>query len=170
VGSAINTPPSNSVQRFPALLRQGRQYRQAQLPAQQLLPHERCPLVAHHDMKHYGRLHISLNFNPEGLHINSPGRGGDAAGLLPRREMLGLARNAMPPLIILSKRTLPRTVMGTRRTIPAEALKSQRKEAIREIQAAVARELAKQHELPKTVPQRIADLVREMHRLLRERP
>ena len=38
---------------------------------------------------------------------------------------------------------------------------------IKEIQAAVARELAAQSEVPKTVPQRIADLLRELHRRLR---
>jgi hypothetical protein len=74
-------------------------------------------------------------------------------------------------LVILSKRAPLLTIMGTRRITPAETLESRRKrQAIREIQAAVARELAKEHEPPKTVPQRIADLVRELHRLLRDRP
>jgi hypothetical protein len=74
-------------------------------------------------------------------------------------------------LVILPKRTLPRTIMGTRRPTRAETLNSQRKrQAIREVQAAVAQELAKECELPKTVPQRIVDLVRELHRLLRGRP
>lgn len=41
---------------------------------------------------------------------------------------------------------------------------------IKEIQAAVARELAAQSEVPKTVPQRIADLLRELHRRLRNTP
>jgi hypothetical protein len=45
-----------------------------------------------------------------------------------------------------------------------------RRQVIREIQAAVARELAKQCEAPMTLPQRIADLVRELHRRLRKRP
>jgi hypothetical protein len=38
---------------------------------------------------------------------------------------------------------------------------------IKEIQSAVARELAAQSEIPKTMPQRIADLLRELHRRLR---
>jgi hypothetical protein len=50
----------------------------------------------------------------------------------------------------------------------ASALESKRKQqAIREIQAAVARELATYCEPPKTIPQRIADLLRELHRRLR---
>jgi hypothetical protein len=36
------------------------------------------------------------------------------------------------------------------------------------MQAAIARELAAQSEVPKSMPQRIADLVRELHRRLRE--
>jgi hypothetical protein len=40
---------------------------------------------------------------------------------------------------------------------------------IKEIQAAVARELGARSELPKTMPQRIADLLRELHRRLRNR-
>jgi hypothetical protein len=43
-----------------------------------------------------------------------------------------------------------------------------RRQAIREAQAAVARELAKECEAPMTLPQRIADLVQELHRRLRE--
>ena len=51
-----------------------------------------------------------------------------------------------------------------------ETLKSAHKHVIiKEIQAAVARELAAQSEVPKTVPQRIADLLRELHRRLRDR-
>ena len=38
---------------------------------------------------------------------------------------------------------------------------------IKEIQAAVARELAARSEVPKTMPQRIAALLRELHRRLR---
>jgi hypothetical protein len=49
-----------------------------------------------------------------------------------------------------------------------ETLGSARKHLIiKEIQAAIARELAAQSEVPKTVPQRIADLLRELHRRLR---
>ena len=39
---------------------------------------------------------------------------------------------------------------------------------IKEIQAAVARELARTSEVPKTMPKRTADLLRELHRRLRE--
>jgi hypothetical protein len=63
--------------------------------------------------------------------------------------------------------------MITRRTKmnPAETLDTTRRhEAIRQIQAAIARELARQFEPPKTLPSRIADLVRELHRQLRNRP
>jgi len=50
-----------------------------------------------------------------------------------------------------------------------ETLGSARKHLIiKEIQAAIARELAAYSEVPKTVPQRIADLLRELHRRLRE--
>jgi hypothetical protein len=42
-----------------------------------------------------------------------------------------------------------------------------RTEAITEIQKLVARELAKR-EPPKTLPRRLADLVRELHRRLRK--
>ena len=49
------------------------------------------------------------------------------------------------------------------------ALGSARKHLIiKKIQAAVARELAARSEVPKTMPQRIADLVRELHWRLRE--
>jgi hypothetical protein len=48
-------------------------------------------------------------------------------------------------------------------------LQSARKQLIiKEVQAAVARELAARSEVPKTMPQRIADLLRELHRRLRE--
>jgi hypothetical protein len=61
--------------------------------------------------------------------------------------------------------------MGTRPRRAAGTLhKARRHEAIREIQAAVARELARQCEAPKTVPARIADLLRELHRRLRKQP
>jgi hypothetical protein len=39
---------------------------------------------------------------------------------------------------------------------------------IQEIQSAVARELAAQSKVPETTPQRIADLLRELHRRLRD--
>ena len=49
-----------------------------------------------------------------------------------------------------------------------ETLQSARKQLIiKEVQAAVARELARS-EVPKTMPQRIADLLRELHRRLRD--
>jgi hypothetical protein len=63
--------------------------------------------------------------------------------------------------------------MKTRRTNmnPTGTLETTRRhEAIRQIQAAIARELARQSEPPKTLPRRIADLVRELHRQLRNRP
>jgi hypothetical protein len=41
---------------------------------------------------------------------------------------------------------------------------------IREVQARIGRQLATMSEVPKTMPQRIADLVRELHRRLREQP
>ena len=47
-------------------------------------------------------------------------------------------------------------------------LQSARKQLIiKEVQAAVARELAARSEVPKTMPQRIADLLRELHMRLR---
>jgi hypothetical protein len=47
-------------------------------------------------------------------------------------------------------------------------LPSQRKhQIIKDVQTAIARELARQAEVPKTTPQRIADLMRELHRRLR---
>jgi hypothetical protein len=56
-----------------------------------------------------------------------------------------------------------------RRHGTGETLQSARKHLIiKEIQAAVARELAARSEVPKTMPQRIADLVRELHRRLRD--
>jgi hypothetical protein len=55
-----------------------------------------------------------------------------------------------------------------RRHGTGEILQSARKHVIiKEIQAAVARELAARSEVPKTMPQRIADLLRELHRRLR---
>jgi hypothetical protein len=55
-----------------------------------------------------------------------------------------------------------------RRHGTGETLQSERKRVIiKEIQAAVARELAARSEVPKTMPQRIADLLRELHRRLR---
>jgi hypothetical protein len=50
-----------------------------------------------------------------------------------------------------------------------ETLGSARKHLIiKEIQAAIARELAAQSELPKTLRKRIADLLRKLHRRLRD--
>jgi hypothetical protein len=55
-----------------------------------------------------------------------------------------------------------------RRNGTGENLQSARKHLIiKEIQAAVARELAARSEVPKTMPQRIAELLRELHRRLR---
>jgi hypothetical protein len=55
-----------------------------------------------------------------------------------------------------------------RRHGTGETLHSARKHLIiKEIQAAVARELGARCEVPKTMPQRIADLLRELHRRLR---
>jgi hypothetical protein len=45
---------------------------------------------------------------------------------------------------------------------------TRREQIIREIQRTVARELAALSEVPKTIPPRIADLLRELHRRLRE--
>jgi hypothetical protein len=57
--------------------------------------------------------------------------------------------------------------MVRRREI-GEALQSERKHLIiKEMQTALARELAARTKVPKTMPQRIADLVRELHRRLR---
>jgi hypothetical protein len=56
-----------------------------------------------------------------------------------------------------------------RRDGTGEILQSARKHLIiKEIQAAIARELAARSEVPKTMPQRIADLLRELHRRLRD--
>jgi hypothetical protein len=56
-----------------------------------------------------------------------------------------------------------------RKTASGEALQSARKRVvIKEMQTAIARELAAQSEVPKSMPQRIADLMRELHRRLRE--
>jgi hypothetical protein len=55
-----------------------------------------------------------------------------------------------------------------RRHGTAATLQSARKRVIiKEIQAAVARELAARSQVPKTMPQRISDLLRELHRRLR---
>jgi hypothetical protein len=62
-----------------------------------------------------------------------------------------------------------RGVRMARRHGTGETLHSARKHLIiKEIQAAVARELAARSEVPKTMPQRIADLLRELHRRLRD--
>jgi hypothetical protein len=56
-----------------------------------------------------------------------------------------------------------------RRNGTGETLQSARERGIiKEIQAAVGRELAARSEVPKTMPQRIADLLRELHRRLRD--
>ena len=56
-----------------------------------------------------------------------------------------------------------------RRHRTGENLQSARKHLIiKEIQTAVGRELAARSEVPKTMPQRIADLLRELHRRLRD--
>ena len=58
--------------------------------------------------------------------------------------------------------------MRRRANNTGQALQSARKHRIiSEIQRAVARELAAQAEIPTTMPQRIADLMRELHRRLR---
>jgi hypothetical protein len=50
-----------------------------------------------------------------------------------------------------------------------EVLLSARKRTIiKEIQAAIAREMAAQSEVPKSMPSRIADLLRELHRRLQD--
>ena len=62
----------------------------------------------------------------------------------------------------------PRGARMARRHGTRETLQSARKHLIiKEIQAAVARELGARSEVPKTMPQRIADLLRELHRRLR---
>ena len=56
-----------------------------------------------------------------------------------------------------------------RRYGTGKTLQSARKHLIiKEIQATVARELAARSEVPETMPQRIADLLRELHRRLRD--
>ena len=56
-----------------------------------------------------------------------------------------------------------------RRHGTGETLQSARERVIiKEIQAAVGRELAARSEVPKTMPQQIADLLRELHRRLRD--
>jgi hypothetical protein len=62
--------------------------------------------------------------------------------------------------------------MATRRNSTAAGTleAARRHEAIREIQTAVARELACECEPSKTIPARIADLLRELHRRLRKEP
>ena len=58
----------------------------------------------------------------------------------------------------------PRGARMARRHSTRETLQSARKLLIiKEIQAAVARELGARSEVPKTMPQRIADLLRELH-------
>lgn len=55
-----------------------------------------------------------------------------------------------------------------RKKASGERLQSARKRVvIHEMQAAIAREMAAQVEVPKSMPQRIADLVPELHRRLR---
>jgi hypothetical protein len=55
-----------------------------------------------------------------------------------------------------------------RRHGTGESLHSARRHLIiKEIQAAVGRELGARSEVPNTMPQRIADLLRELHRRLR---
>jgi hypothetical protein len=57
-----------------------------------------------------------------------------------------------------------RTTMGQK---PQTVAALRRERAIREVQG---RERGAISEVPKTMPQRIADLVRELHRRLREQP
>ena len=57
---------------------------------------------------------------------------------------------------------------NSQRTVRETLEAERRHQVIREIQAAIARELAALSEVPKTVPPRIADLLRELHRRLRE--
>ncbi len=45
---------------------------------------------------------------------------------------------------------------------------TRREQIIREVQRTIARELAAFSQVPKTIPPRIADLLRELHRRLRE--
>ena len=66
------------------------------------------------------------------------------------------------------KMTEKKCPMGTRRSNPGALDTARKHEAIRQVQAAIARELARQSEPPKTLPRRIADLVRELHRRLRK--
>jgi hypothetical protein len=49
-----------------------------------------------------------------------------------------------------------------------EALR--REQIMREVLAKIGRELAKRSEVPKRIPPRIVDLLRELDRRLRERP
>jgi hypothetical protein len=57
--------------------------------------------------------------------------------------------------------------MARRHGIGATLQAARKHSIIKEIQAAVARELAARSEVPKTMPQRIAELLRELHRRLR---
>ena len=63
--------------------------------------------------------------------------------------------------------TLPGARMARRHGAGATLQSARKRVIIKEIQAAVARELAARSEVPKTLPQRIADLLRELHRRLR---
>jgi hypothetical protein len=57
--------------------------------------------------------------------------------------------------------------MARKHGIGATLQAARKHSIIKEIQAAVARELAARSEVPKTMPQRIAELLRELHRRLR---
>ena len=78
-----------------------------------------------------------------------------------------LGTNVQPPA--LYEVPTRRGARMVRRHGIVETLQSARKQLIiKEIQAAIARELAARSEVPKTVPKRIADLLRELHRRLRD--
>jgi hypothetical protein len=73
------------------------------------------------------------------------------------------------PVLALPQTIDARGARMARRHGTGETLQSARKHLIiKEIQATVARELAARSEVPKTMPRRIADLLRELHRRLRD--
>ena len=78
----------------------------------------------------------------------------------------GLGTNAQPwPL--RQKSDALENAMSRKQGAGASFESARKRQVIKEIQAAIARELAARTEIPRTIPQRIADLLRELHRRLR---
>jgi hypothetical protein len=101
--------------------------------------------------------------------INSPG-GATQPARSRRVKRCGSGGTVPLPWSLTAQEQRARIPMATRKTPAAGTFESaRRRQIIQQVQAAIARELTARWTPARDLPQRIVDLVRELHRRLRER-